>query len=246
MRIAIRLLLLAVLAVLALAAYIVYFTSNPVARDAPRDLPWTLPDYRAATTSWHVGEDGKIYTSVEHFFLESISPAMVAWFYQQLPLATVELGGKTMPLYHIFHPTEHGRLWVLEPAPGGEQGMALGAVIQREEWFGPFDSRGAARFVEFSDAGMLAIPEFAGIAIGSVRHSYTAENGGTRYRVDTVIGADLPLLGPVLNWYLRTQVFHPDMLVQWQRHQVEEVSSLQFFLPALYAQRGNSPVYVLE
>lgn len=245
MRIATRLLLLAITAVLALAFYVVYSTSSPVKRDPPRDLPWTLPDYRDAATHWHVGEDGKIYTSVEHFFLSGISPAMVAWFYQQLPLAQVELGDKTLPLYHIFHPTEHGRLWVLEPAPGGEQGMARGALIQREEWFGPFDSRGAARLVEFSDAGMHAIPEFAGIAIGSVRHSYTAENGGTRYRVDTVIGADLPVLGPLLNWYLRTQVFHPDMLAQWQRHQVEEVSSLQFFLPGIYAQRERGSPYQL-
>ena len=73
-----------------------------------------------------------------------------------------------------------------------------------------------------------------------------AEDGGTRYRVDTVIGSDLPVLGPVINWYLRTQVFHPRMLAEWQRHQVEEVSSLQFFLPALYAQRGIQGEYVLN
>lgn len=243
MRIALKLLLSALIAMLALAAYIVYFASSPVQRDEPRDLPWTLPDYRGAATSWRVGDDGKIYTTVEHYFLPDITPAMVAWFYQQLPIATVELDGRTLPLYHLFHPTEHGRLWVLEAAPDGTPGMAQGAVIQREEWFGPFDSRGAARLVEFSDAGMLAIPEFAGIAIGSVRHSYAAQNGGTRYRVDTVIGADLPLLGPLLNWYLRTQVFHPDMLAQWQRHQVEEVSSLAFFLPGLYAQRGAQGHY---
>ncbi len=245
MRIATRLILITLTAFLLLVLSVVYTTSRPLQRDAPRDLPWTLPDYRDANTNWRVGEDGRIHATVEHFFLEGISPAMVAWFYQQLPISTVDLGGETLPLYHIFHPTEHGRLWVVEPAPGGAPGMARGAVIQREEWFGPFDSTGAARLVEFSDAGMLAIPEFAGIVIGSVRHSYTAERGGTRYRVDTVIGTDLPVLGPVLNWYLRTRVFHPDMLREWQRHQVEEVASLQFFLPALYAQRDGGTHYRL-
>ena len=116
----------------------------------------------------------------------------------------------------------------------------------REEWFGPFDSRGAARIVGFSDAGMLAIPEVAGLEIGRVRHSLRAVNGGTAYRVDSVIGSDLPLIGPLINLYLRKQVFHPAMLEQWRRHQVEEVASLQFFLAQIYAQREHGRHFVLE
>lgn len=216
------------------------FTPGALTRDAPRDLPWELPDYRLAHTSWEVGEDGRIYTRVEHFFLEGISPQMVSWFYQQLPISTVDLDGLTYPLYHMFHPTEHGRLRILEPAPDGTPGMAMGAMIQREEWFGPYDSTGAARIVEFSADGMLAIPEVAGLAIGEVRHSLRAENGGTVYRVDAIIGSALPMLGSVINFYLRTMVFHPQMIEQWRRHQVEEVSSLQFFLAEIYAQRDNS------
>ena len=217
-----------------------------IERDPPRELPWVLPDYRDANTSWEIGPGGKIHTRVEHFFLEDISPAMVAWFYRQLPISTVEYRGVTYPLYHIFHPTEHGTLWVLEPAPDGTPGMSAGAMIMREEWFGPFDSRGAARIVEFSDAGMLAIPEVAGLEIGRVRHSLRAVNGGTAYRVDSVIGSDLPLIGPLINLYLRKQVFHPAMLEQWRRHQVEEVASLQFFLAQIYAQREHGRHFVLE
>ena len=37
------------------------------------------------------------------------------------------------------------------------------------------------------------------------------------------------VLGSLLNLYLRKRVFHPQMIAQWQRHQIEEVSSLQFF-----------------
>jgi len=53
----------------------------PLKRDAPRDLPWELPDDRRAHTQWEVGDDGRIYAEVEHFFLAGISPARVAWFY---------------------------------------------------------------------------------------------------------------------------------------------------------------------
>jgi hypothetical protein len=217
----------------------------PLVRDPPRDLPWELPDYRLASSSWEIGPRGKIVTRVEHFFLEGISPGMVSWFYQQLPIATIEYRGVSYPLYHIFHPSEHGTLRVVESAPDGTPGMARGALISRDEWFGPYDSRGTARIREFSNVGMLAIPEIAGMAIGEVRHSFTAENGGTRYRVDTIIGTDTPVLGSLLNLYLRKRVFHPQMIAQWQRHQIEEVASLQFFLPQLYAQRENAPHFSL-
>lgn len=232
--------------VLSLFGLVGAWLPGPIKRDPPRDLPWQLPDYRLADTGWEVLPDGKIRTYVEHFFLEGISPAMVMWFYQQLPIASVQYQGRTLPLYHIFHPSEHGTLRVLESAPDGTPGMALGAMIQRDEWFGPYDSRGAARIEEFSETGMLAVPQAAGLEFGEVRHALRNENGGTAYRVDTLIGSDLPLLGPVINYYLRTVVFHPAMIEQWQRHQLEEVASLQFFLPQLYAQRADGIHFRLE
>jgi hypothetical protein len=219
---------------------------QPLYRDPPRDLPWVLPDYREADTGWYVDERGRIHAYVEHFRLKGISPSMVAWFYQQLPIATVEYQGRRMPLYHIFHPSEHGRLRVLEPARDGQRGMGPGAVIEREEWFGPYDSRGAARLETFSDAGMVAVAEVSGLAIGRVHHQLRAESDGTAYRVEAVIGSDLPVVGVAINYYLRTRVFHPAMMAQWQRHQVEEVASLQFFLEELYAQRGRGNHFLLS
>ena len=43
---------------------------------------------------------------------------MVAWFYQQLPISTIAYKGVTYPLYHIFHPTEHGALRVVAAGAG--------------------------------------------------------------------------------------------------------------------------------
>ncbi len=222
------------------------YSRAPLVRDVPRTLPWTLPDYRQAKTQWRVTREGKIEARVEHFFLQGISPAMISWFYQQLPVATVSVGDNTYPLYHIFHPTEHGTLRVLEVAANEVPGMGEGALIERLEWFGPYDSTGVARIAEFSNAGMFAIPEVAGIPLGEVRHTFAAENGGTRYRVDSVIGSDTPFVGRLLNWYLRTYVFHEDMIHEWQRHQVEEVASLRFFLAEIYQQRENGNHYTVH
>lgn len=236
----------AVLILCAVALGLALLAPERIARDAPRDLPWVLPDYRLANTHWEIGEDGRIYSQVEHFFLHDISPKMVSWFYRYLPISTIDYKGVTYPAYHIFHPTEHGTIRLLEPASDGSPGMGLGSMVEREEWFGIYDSRGAARIVEYSDTGFLAIPEVAGIPMGEVRHTFRAVDGGTAYRVDAVIGSKLPVLGPLLNYYLRHWVFHPKMLEQWQRHQLEEVASLQFFLTKLYAQRNNGGAFVLE
>ena len=241
-----RLSFIMITGVVSLGLALAVIAPQPIVRDAPRELPWVLPDYRLATTHWAIGDDGRIHAEVEHFFLQGISPKMVSWFYRYLPISTIDYRGSTLPLYHIFHPTEHGTLRLLEPASDGSAGMGQGSVIEREEWFGKYDSRGAARIVEYSDAGFLAIPEVAGIQIGTVRHTFQQAEGGTKYRVDTVIGSTLPVLGPLLNWYLRNKVFHPKMLEQWQRHQLEEVASLQFFLPELYAQRNSVGGFALE
>ena len=242
-----RLRLAALMSILALVLIgFLLFSPSPLERDKPRNLPWVLPDYRDAHTQWEIGDDGRIYADVEHFFLADISPAMVAWFYQQLPISTVELNGTRYPLYHIFHPVGHGRIQVVKAAPTGAPGMAQGAMIMREEWFGSYDSRGTARLVEFSDDGMLAVPVAGGMDIGYVRHSYRAVNGGTTYKVQAVIGSNLPIIGPVLNWFIRTRIFHPKMMALWQQHQIEEVASLQFFLAEIYAQRGGKNHYVLE
>jgi len=41
--------------------------------------------------------------------------------------------------------------------------------------------------------------------------------------------SNLPVLGPLINRYIRYKMFPPVMVEQWLRHQVEEVSSLSFF-----------------
>ena len=64
--------------------------------------------------------------------------------------------------------------------------------------------------------------------------------------METVIGSELPVIGPLINLYLRTRVFHPAMLDEWRRHQVQEVSNLRFFLPGIYAQRGEARHYILR
>lgn len=237
--------LILALLVIAAGAIAWHLPQPAVAHDPPRDLPWNLPDHRLADKGYEYLPDGRIRVITHHLPLPDITPEMLAWFYQQLPISTVDLNGINYPLYHLFHPSEHGRLWVAEAAPDGTPGMAQGATIVREEWFGQFDSRGRARIAEYSNEGFVAVAYIAGIAMGVVQHRYSVVNGETRYTVQATLGTDLPVLGTLLNAYLRHRVFTPEMIGEWTRHQIEEVGSLVHFLPALYQQRGNDQLSLL-
>lgn len=219
---------------------------GPIERDPPRQLPWVMPDHRQALKQVSYTSGGIIEIEVEHPLLKGVSPEMVAWFYRQLPISTIEYLGETYPLYHFFHPTEHGTIWIEEPASDGSPGMGRGAIVARDEWFGPYDSRGSARLVSFSSDGMVALAKVAGIQFGRIQHHFIAAEGGTQYRLEARIGSDLPLLGPLLNFYLRKRIYHPAMIEQWLRHQVEEVSTLPFLLPQIYVQESSDNHYRFE
>ncbi len=214
---------------------IIWFIPRPlVNHDKPRNLPWQLPNYKIAKTSIKTLSDGRIKIEIEHLPLIGITPKMISWFYKNLPISTVELSGNTYPLYHIFHPFEHGAIKILEPAKNGSLGMGIGALVSRQEWFGTFDSTGAGRVVKFDSQHMVIKPEKFGLHFGTITHRFKLTENGTQYNVSSIIGSDLLIIGPLINLYIRHKMFPPAMLEEWLRHQVQEVSSLQFFLIDLY------------
>jgi hypothetical protein len=235
-------------ALLAVAAALVWFVLRPAsghAHDPPRRIPWPLPDASQAAAAHTILPDGRIYLAIEHRPLPGVTPEMLAWWYRVLPLSQVEFDGALRPMYHLFHPTEHGRIWIEQPAVDGQPGVGSGGVVARFEWFGPFDSEGAARVIELSPQRFVTRPEMAGVSFGEIRHSWGDSPQGATYTVDTIIGVDWPIIGPAINALLRWHMFGEPMLREWQRHQVEEVGLLPHFLPVLYAQRNDRNIYRL-
>jgi len=237
--------LLLVLAIVAATA--IWWLTHPTwQHDAPRDLPWKVADYQKARFSHQTLPDGQIRIEIEHLPLHGITPEMLAWWYRVLPISTVEINGTTYPLYHIFHLSEHGQLWIAEPATDGSAGMGEGSLVARREWFGPYDSEGAGRVISISAQGLTVRPEVASVQIGEIRHIFNSTPTGSVYRVESLIGVDRPIIGPLFNYLLRHTVFTEAMLREWERHQVEEVSMLNYYLPQLYAQRGAHYHFKLE
>ena len=226
--------------------YLIAFAlpANPK-HDPPRQLPWTLLDVGTADTSHELLADGRIHLRIRHRPLAGVTPEMLAWWYRILPISEVEFDGALRPMYHLFHPYEHGRIWVEKAAADGQPGVGTGGAVARYEWFGPYDSEGSARVLELSPRRFVAQPRFAGVDIGEFRHEWEKSSEGATYVVDSLIGVDWPIIGPWVNALLRRYVFSEAMLREWTRHQVEEVGLLPNFLPALYAQRNDRNLYRL-
>ena len=78
------------------------------------------------------------------------------------------------------------------------------------------------------------------LRLGDLRHTFVDTGEGLAYRSRLIIGSTLPIIGRLLNFFVRRFVFTPPMLDRWLRHNVEEVGNFEHFLPSLYAQRDRA------
>ncbi|MCL6415301.1 hypothetical protein MIB92_06540 [Aestuariirhabdus sp. Z084] len=227
--------LLTLLLLLALALLLLFIWPRPSFDMAPaRDFGWRLPTLDQANYDYRVRDDGRLEIRLQHPVLEGVSPAMLSWWYQQLPIGRADWNGEKYSYYHLFHPSEHGVIRLLEPAADGSEGIGVGALVYRQERFGPFFSKGSGRILSFNQQGMLVAPSMGPLTFGRIEHRFVAENGGTSYSVHALLGSEVPIIGPIINRYIASKRFPPPVLQQWLRHQVEEVGTLPYFLPELY------------
>lgn len=87
--------------------------------------------------------------------------------------------------------------------------MGVGALVSRQEWFGAYNSKAAGRIIEFSQQGMVVRPEVLGFNFGEISHSFIQklytlidakkQQLGTQYKVDSIIGSNVPVIGPMIN-----------------------------------------------
>lgn len=197
---------------------------------------WEYPKLSEAKYKTEVLPDGKILIEIEHPLLKAITPEMISWWYRNLASGKFTIEAKEYDFYHLFHLSEHGQTKVVGPATDGSSGMGIGAVIYRQERFGPYLSKGKGRVESFNNNGFVIVPIMGPLNFGRIEHSFEAKDGGTLYRVKTILGSDFPVIAPILNYYIRVKQFPPEVIQEWIRHQVEEVGSLVFILPKVYPQ----------
>ncbi len=211
----------------------------------PITLPWQFNDTSLAKTNYQYLDNGQILFTITHVPLIDITPKMLTWFYQNLPISTVQIGQEKLSWYQIFHPSEHKSINILQPATDGSSGLGVGALIEKKQWFGSYNNLTTERVVEFSEQGITFELELAGLSFAKIEHVFTKTTTGTEYRVSGLIGSDLPIIAPVINLIIRYKLFPEPMIKQWIRHQVEEVNNLNVFLPKLYHAEKQGTHYLL-
>lgn len=224
------------LLVLAILSFIVLFAlpRPSFVIEPARPHFWDYPVLSDATYKIDLSKQGKIVIELQHPILKGVTPAMLSWWYQHLASGSAIVRGKEYSFYHLFHLSEHGQTKIISPPTDGTEGMGVGACVYRQERFGPYLSKGYGRVAKFSDQGFTVIPVMGPLAFGVIEHQFLATPVGSQYNVKIVLGSDLPLLGGLLNFYIREKQFPPIVVHEWIRHQVEEVGSLPHFLPQLY------------
>lgn len=226
-----------ILAIPPIALAILFALPRPSVEIEPaRPAMWSYPSVDEATYTYWLDNAGKLRLHLVHPVLHGVTPEMVAWWYQNLAIGETEIDGVTYPYYHLFHLTEHGQNRILEPSTDGSPGMGVGALVYRQETFGPYASKGQGRVLQFGPNGYLVAPVMGPFSLGMVKHTFESVASGTLYTVDIELGSDIPVLGYVLNKFIQRNRFSPPVINEWVRHQVEEVGSLVHYLPGLYAE----------
>lgn len=205
--------------------------------EAARPKFWEYPKLNEAIYKTEIMTDGKILIEIQHPLLKGITPEMISWWYRNLASGKATIENKEYDYYLLFHLSEHGQTRVVAAATDGSPGMGVGAVIYRQEKFGSYLSKGFGRVESFSNNGFVVTPVMGPLNFGRIEHTFEAKDGGTLYKVQTILGSDAPVIGPLLTYYIRVKQFPPEVVQEWIRHQVEEVGSLVHLLPQIYPQR---------
>lgn len=74
-----------------------------------------------------------------------------------------------------------------------------------------------------------------GVAAGRITHRYAPVRGGVSFYAETVVGSEMPVAGPLVNWLCRPVLFSRSTADHWIRHNIEETGRTQDILPILYA-----------
>lgn len=199
----------------------------------PRSVPWTLKPLESAQTSLHYDAHARMVMTIRHQVLRGLSPAMLVWWFQNIG-GDMEIDGRTVNKYLVWHPIDHIRWELVRAAPDG--GIGPGARFRIVEAFGAnpdfyVDIRDEV--IRLDPNGFTLVQRRAGIEIARLNHDFGAVEGGASYFSTLTIGA-AGLLGRIVNPLLHRIVFPERMGRAWLKHNVEEVGILEHILPRIY------------
>lgn len=202
---------------------------------APSDpifVDWRMKDVSTARFSERVMEDERSELVIQHEVALGVTPPMLVWWLQHLH-GIIEHRGRVIPMYRLWHPTDHISARVLKPAPDGSPGFSKGAYVEISERI-LVPVRLQARVIAMDERGVHLTLLKKGGEIADLFHTFTETREGTLIRSHLIIGSTVPLIGGLLTRLMNKRILSSDLWQAWIKHNVEEVGNLQYFLPGLY------------
>ncbi|MEZ5670765.1 MAG: hypothetical protein R3F55_25680 [Alphaproteobacteria bacterium] len=196
---------------------------------------------QSAQTGREVLPDGRIRFWIRHAVLKGVTPRMLHWWFCHLE-GEIEVDGRRLPRYRVWHPRDHIRVGYARRRPDGSIGP--GAAISLKEVLGR-DPRYVVDVVteieKLDEEGFIHNPRAHGLTgFARMEYAFTPVPDGTLYENCLIFGRAAwwfrlvrPLLEPL--------VFPRGQGEAWLRHNVEEVGSLEHFLPALFRRETGQP-----
>ncbi|MFF3438348.1 hypothetical protein [Streptosporangium sp. NPDC002721] len=210
----------------------------------PLEVPWTMKPVTSAESGADILDDGRLHLWIRHDLVHGVSPAMLVWWFRNVE-GDMELLGRRVPRYRVWHPLDHVGFRYHSLPPGG---AGPGAVFHLHEVLGRDPDRRVdvlTRVTRLDEGGFAHRPRTHGLPVARMDYTFARVAGGTRYENSLTLG--LPgrgrrarLVRPV-NEALRDRIFPGGKGAAWLRHNIEEVGNFEFFLPGLCSAEGLTP-----
>ena len=207
---------------------------------ASLQLPWQLKSPSSASAGVETLNDGRKRYWVKHSVLKNVTPRMLAWWFGHME-GNVEIQGKLYPRYRVWHPLDHVYARYVRHAPNGSMGP--GAQIALCEYLGrnpAYKVEAVSTIEKLDETGFIHNVVRGGVRIARMEHVFTKTVDGTRDE-NCLIVPGTPRLGPFAAFLL--PFLFPDGKGQaWLKHSIEEMGTLENFLPELYEREAIDQV----
>ncbi len=199
----------------------------------PLSLPWPLKPFSSARSGLKTLADGRRCFWVDEF-LKGVTPKMLVWWFSHLE-GEVEIGGRLLSRYRVFHPLDHCWVRYVRRSPDGSIGP--GAQIRICEFIDRnprYKTDVTATIEKLDETGFINNVVVAGLSIVRMEHDFHQTGGGTRFEHRLITPGNMKLW--LLSKPVSALMFPNAKGHAWLKHAVEEMGTLENFLPQLYGQ----------
>lgn len=199
----------------------------------PLSVPWDLKPISSATAGSQTLPDGRKRYWVKHSVLKGVTPPMLVWWFGHLE-GDVEVAGQLLNRYRVWHPFDHVLARYVRRASDGSIGpgaqIALSEVLGRNPRF-TIDV--VSTIEKMDEEGFVHNVVICGMTLARMEHTFREVPGGTIDENCLIVPGSHRLA--FVSRLLVPWKFPEPKGRAWLKHSIEEMGTLENFLPDLYA-----------